>query len=315
MTTEQKASRSMMNTALVDAALQRIDAWSTKPLATVTAPHEWQRFSAVSSPLADAIRALDDAQRRQLRRALADPSASPSALLADRLIRWIHRRNQFVSVGATARRAVQSIYDDGFRRALDHDVRSDGDTGITALLTRHGWAIRSAILTLTSGMPVDVVSARYRPATQLRILGLDLSEIRGPVLDIGCGQEQHLVRHLRSLDIEAHGLDREIGGTAHDWLAFDPGSACWQTLIAHQSFSLHFTHHHLAASDSTALEYANAFMRYLHALRPGGTFAYAPSIPFIEAALPPDRWEVQLVRQRFDAVVTTATKITRKHQP
>jgi hypothetical protein len=53
-------------------------------------------------------------------------------------------------------------------------------------------------------------------------------------------------------------------------------------------------------------------MRYLHALRPGGTFAYAPSMPFIDRALPDIEWEVRTVRRNFDRITTSATRVTRR---
>ncbi|HEY6878180.1 MAG TPA: hypothetical protein VI299_09175, partial [Polyangiales bacterium] len=56
------------------------------------------------------------------------------------------------------------------------------------------------------------------------------------------------------------------------------------TIVSHQAFSLHFLHHHHAAGD-TAFDYARTFMAILRALVPGGVFAYAPGLPFIESVL------------------------------
>jgi hypothetical protein len=48
---------------------------------------------------------------------------------------------------------------------------------------------------------------------------------------------------------------------------------------------LHFLHHHLRCDDS-AFVYARTYMRVLRSLKPGGVFAYAPALPFIEELLP-----------------------------
>lgn len=291
---------------LIDAALRRIDTWSSKSLASVADPVEWEGFSTTRH-LADEIHALGLDERQRIRCQLVDTSASPSNLLTEKLVRWIQRRNQFIVVGAAARREIRNIYDVGFSRALV----ARGFDEVSALLAVHGQAVRSAILEVTGGEPKDVVSGRYSPSTQLHVLGFD-TDVRGPVLDIGCGEDLLLVRHLRSRGVQAHGIDRELGGPAHDWLAYDPGVARWETILAHQSFSLHFAHHHLHANEDTALEYAGAYMRYLHALRPGGTFAYAPSMPFIDCALPDIEWEVRTVRRNFDRITTSATRVTRR---
>jgi hypothetical protein len=76
-----------------------------------------------------------------------------------------------------------------------------------------------------------------------------------------------------------------------DWLRADFGVRRWGTILSHQGFSLHFWHQHLAQR-SAAEEYARAFMRILGALREGGTFAYAPGLPFLEEHLPRAQYRI-----------------------
>ena len=93
---------------------------------------------------------------------------------------------------------------------------------------------------------------------------------------------------------------RSLGRTAvsgrarGDWFSIPWRPGTWGTILGHHSFSLHFTNAHLRSS-AAAGNFAQAYMRILAALRPGGTFAYAPALPFIEAHLPKDRF---LVRNR-----------------
>lgn len=164
----------------------------------------------------------------------------------------------------------------------------------------------------------DAVCAHYTPATQMDVLGLLPSRLMSPILDLGCGPEARLVRYIRSLGIEdVVGIDRNgDGGVAArgDWFGMTLPPRTWGTILAHQSFSLHFTQAHLRSS-AAAASFARVYMGILAALKPGGTFAYAPALPFIEAHLPQDRFVVRIrpVRAaRLSANVTpAATQVTR----
>jgi hypothetical protein len=59
----------------------------------------------------------------------------------------------------------------------------------------------------------------------------------------------------------------------------------WGTILSHMAFSNHFLFHHLYKHGSPN-EYAQAYMAILSALEPGGSFYYAPGLPFIEQFLP-----------------------------
>lgn len=140
----------------------------------------------------------------------------------------------------------------------------------------------------------EVVCAEYSPATQLAVLQLDPATMKGPVLDIGCGQHAYLVRYLREQGIAATGIDRFIDHTedylvSADWLEYSLQPGYWGTIISNLSFSNHFLHHH-QRSDSGYLRYARKYMDILAALQPGGTYHYAPQLPMIEAYLPADKY-------------------------
>ena len=164
----------------------------------------------------------------------------------------------------------------------------------------------------------DTVCAEYSPATQLEVLGIETSRLLSPILDLGCGTEARLVDHLSGLGFEhVVGIDRDgAGGLAlsADWFTLPLRPLSWGTIIAHQSFSLHFTNAHLRSSSSAA-RFAEAYMSILNALRPGGSFVYAPSVPFIEALLPKQRYEVQnrtvQTSVRHSGVSLAASLVTR----
>lgn len=142
----------------------------------------------------------------------------------------------------------------------------------------------------------QVVCAEYSAQTQIKVLQLDINTLMEPVLDIGCGEHARFVQYLRKKGIAAYGVDRFInvaGKHLHrgDWLEFKLQPGQWGTIVSNLSFSHHFLHqHHRAGGQFHA--YAKRYMDILRALRPGGSYHYAPQLPMIEMYLSPDQYTV-----------------------
>ncbi len=143
------------------------------------------------------------------------------------------------------------------------------------------------------------------------MLGICDRELPGPVLDIGCGKQPYLVRHLRQQGIVAYGIDRETEPSdltfQNCWLEFSYRPQHWGTIISHLGFSNHFLHHHLLKGGQHQ-QYATTYRQILHALKKGGRFYYAPDLPFIECWLDPEEFFVQkkpIADTPFQAVVVT----------
>lgn len=302
-----------MSTAVIRAALRRAQERDTISLSELTDPVAVATFAVPPGYLVKAIRSTDHTQWARLRQLLEHPG-SPSSLLADRFVRWLLRKNQFLPVDLGAHRRARDIYDRGFFETIQLAKKATAQD-VMALLHDHGAALRSLVADVSGADPREVVCAEYSPTTQLTVLGLSLDLISGPVLDVGSGEHAQLVHHLRSAGLRAHGIDRLGRGEMRgDWLTFDPGHERWATITAHHSFTLHFHHHHYnARSTDASVAYAEAFMRYLFALEVGGMFAYAPSLPFFERILPADRWLVRPRSRILDGVSTTATQVIRRY--
>lgn len=140
-----------------------------------------------------------------------------------------------------------------------------------------------------------VVCSEYSPELQTDILLIDSEQITGPVLDIGCGKQGKLVSYLRGLGIEAFGIDRfAMDGlylTNSDWMTYEYGTKKWGTITSNLGFSNHFNHHHLR-NDGSSLAYAKKYMEILNSLKIGGSFHYAPDLPFIEQYLDTDKFQL-----------------------
>jgi hypothetical protein len=130
-----------------------------------------------------------------------------------------------------------------------------------------------------------VACSEYSPDTQLNILKINKEALVQPVLDIGCGKEGNLIRHLQKNGIEAYGFDRfsftDNNLSNSDWLEYDYGIEKWGTIVSNLGFSNHFKHHNLR-TDGNYLEYGKVYMDILKSLKVEGRFHYAPDLAFIE---------------------------------
>lgn len=159
-------------------------------------------------------------------------------------------------------------------------------------------AFSEKIYRLDSEIIEPVSCFEYTPDLQIEILQIDLSRLITPVLDIGCGQQACLVTYLRDNGIEAFGLDRFPSNLEYientDWIEYeyDYGIKKWGTIISNLGFSNHFMHHHLRA-DGSYVNYAKKYMQILNSLKAGGSFRYAPDLPFIEKYLDPKIFHVE----------------------
>jgi len=157
-----------------------------------------------------------------------------------------------------------------------------------------------------------VACSEYAPDLQLEILQIDLNKLRQPVLDIGCGKEMNLVNYLREKEFEVYGIDRFNNDNPfykkQDWLEYDFETQKWGSIISNLGFSNHFIHHNLRV-DGNYREYARKYMEILNALQSGGSFYYAPDLPFIEKHL--DRFKYECTTFDIPGSKFKASRVTR----
>lgn len=270
-----------------------------------------RRMGGTLADLHGAVRGLDDellalltTSRRDLAAWLAaalstsagEPqwTRAPQLWLRVQLVRWLRRRNQFIELDADAIAELDALCHQGLQAVADV-LAGDEPLGpaLRPVLLRQRSALAGFVRARLGAEPREVVSSEYTPELQLGLLGLDVATLQGPVLDIGCGTKASLVLALRARGIVAEGIDRDADpalATVADWLRYDYGVDRWGTVISHLGFSLHLLHHHLAGR-SAAFGYAEVYMQVLRSLRPGGLFAYAPGLPFLERLLPRATYE------------------------
>ena len=160
--------------------------------------------------------------------------------------------------------------------------------------------------------PRKIIYTEYSAKTQIDILKIKIDSLHEPVLDIGCGKSFNLVKYLRSLKVNAYGIDRMIEENEYifncDFLSYDYGSDKWGTIISNLAFSSHFINHYFIG-DNQDIEYAKTYMKILQSLQKKGSFIYAPSLPFIEDLLPSNQYLIDRMRIDNGFFGTKVTKI------
>ena len=211
---------------------------------------------------------------------------------ADKAIEEFCRINQYYSFDTKSKMALRNIYSD-----LIVNIRT-GTNSIEEISKNHykklkEWLKKSnpfAEKIYSNAYPKiePVACSEYSPELQLVILKIESATLKEPVLDVGCGKQGNLVNYLHEHGISIYGIDRFSTTNNNlfnfDWLEYDYGLEKWGTIISNLGFSNHFKHHHLK-EDGNYIEYGKKYMDILKSLKIGGSFHYAPDLPFIEQYL------------------------------
>jgi SAM-dependent methyltransferase len=223
-------------------------------------------------------------------------------------ITW--KNNQFVTLNSSEETILQNLYAVylvEMRTALTENPTIPAlEKGMGQVLQRHFSALSQNISRFFDpelARKVDdniilrqVVCSEYSPEFQMNVLGLRLSSLMQPVLDVGCGKTGQFVEYLQQNGADAQGIDRLVDPLPSlmetDWFDFNFQPKTWGTIVSHMAFSNHFAFHH-GYKNGTPEKYARLYMKILSSLKPGGVFVYSPGLPFIESFLPTEIWKVE----------------------
>jgi hypothetical protein len=230
-------------------------------------------------------------------------------LFVRRAIEFTYASNQFVQINKIKEAELQRIYS-GYLREIGQMLASSSTASeISAQLNRlvkeHFLNLQTNISrffdpttaadTQSNVILQKVVCAEYTPEIQLEILGVHPAALLQPVLDLGCGKSGKLVEYLRQNGIQVTGIDRFVDPSLNliqaDWLSYPMVPDTWGTVISHMAFTNHFLFHHLYRNGSIQ-PYARQYIAILKSLKERGSFYYAPGLPFIEAYLPQETYQV-----------------------
>ncbi|MBP1644970.1 MAG: hypothetical protein H6Q16_545 [Bacteroidetes bacterium] len=219
--------------------------------------------------------------------------------LTNRAIQEFCKINQYYTFDNQAKIMLRNLYVDLFTNIKNHEdsinliATKHYDNLIKCLQETNSFAEK--IYNSKEELIQSVVCSEYSPELQIKILQIDIDNIIEPVLDIGCGRKGDLVLYLRQKGIEAYGFDRFAYKNSFlinsDWFEYKFEREKWGTITSNLGFSNHFQHHHFR-NDGNFIDYAKKYMDILNSLKIGGSFHYAPDLPFIEQYLDLEKYKL-----------------------
>jgi hypothetical protein len=250
-------------------------------------------------------------EREGILSVLQDPhlAAPLTQLFVDTSIEFTYASNQFIQLTPEEEAVLHRLY-----RAYLANLQTILETSpglenlqasLAAVLKQHFQDLRANISRFFDRETArraeenvilkKTVCSEYSPQLQLQVLGIRVEDLREPVLDVGCGKSGQLVQYLAGLGLQVTGADRVVEPSPYlmavDWLALDFRPGAWGTVLSHMAFSNHFLFHH-RYKNGQPQEYARKYMQILSWLKRGGSFYYAPGLPFIEQFLPEGMYRV-----------------------
>ncbi len=219
--------------------------------------------------------------------------------LTNRAIQEFCKINQYYTFDKQAKLMLRNLYVDLFTNIKSHEysinliAAKHYDNLIKWLQETNSFAEK--IYNSKGELIESVACSEYSPELQMEILQIDIENIIEPVLDIGSGRKGNLVLYLRQKGIEAYGFDRFAYNnsflTNSDWFEYEFEKEKWGTITSNLGFSNHFQHHHFR-NDGNFIVYAKKYMDILNSLKIGGSFHYAPDLPFIEQYLDLEKYKL-----------------------
>jgi hypothetical protein len=217
----------------------------------------------------------------------------------NKVIEEFCRINQYYTFNSQARKDLRNIYESLFSSIKSNEI------SVEMIESNHYRNLRLWLRKTNSfaekmysnaGKDIKPVAcSEYSADLQMNVLKLNVQTLMEPLLDIGCGKNGNLVKYLCGQGIDARGIDRFSFSKGNlfnaDWLEFNYGTARWGTIISNLAFSNHFKHQHLK-EDGSYIDYAKKYMEILKSLKIGGSFHYAPDLPFIELYLDEKQYQV-----------------------
>jgi hypothetical protein len=249
-----------------------------------------------------------------------------STYCSTRMISTICTVNQFVSIDRKFENETNYLYHDFMCRIVDL-CESNSELNyksVKELVENHQRRIQKIFYSKdelkyignTQKYINRIPCSEYSAQLQIRILRLQIAELKEPILDIGCGYNGNLVEYFREKGLEAYGIDRIVSSKKYllksNWLHEIYGDRKWGTVISHMAFSNHFYRSHLKNSNDFII-YANKYMEILKSIKVKGEFIYSPDLPFIECFLTGDNYQIckQIIDNKSEENMQLIEYVTR----
>ena len=235
----------------------------------------------------------------------------------DKAIEEFCRVNQYYSFDLKAKNNLRKIYSDLFEnfRTRTNSIEDISKSHYEKLKSwlKESNPFAEKIYRKDNEIVSPVACSEYSAELQFDILQIDVKPLMQPILDIGCGNNGHLVNYFKHQGLEVYGIDRFKFTTQNlitaDWLEYDYGKEKWGTIESNLGFSNHFNHHNLR-EDGNYIGYGKTYVSILNSLKIGGCFHYAPDLPFIEKYLDKNQFDLKKYEiDKYDFKTTIIRKM------
>ena len=229
------------------------------------------------------------------------------------LLLSLYKYNQFINVSNQSALILEEIYE-----KLIEDIKKQS-VKIDQIERKHYQKIRDFLLetnpflmNINKNEIKTFVNEQYSYKFQLDLFNINICTLKGPILDIGCGQEHNLVTYLNEHNIEAYGIDRYDSSKPYiikdDFLTYKYKENSWSLIISNMAFSNHFNKH-LLFKDDKINDFSVAYFSILKSLKIGGKFVYAPATFEVEKLLDGLFYEVSYKEVAYNLFVTSIKRL------
>ena len=231
----------------------------------------------------------------------------------DLLSSYLYKDNQYIYFDTEALKDLKEIYQN-FYSGLLKSQNQQGTIKIHHNNIRNFLARTNPFLEIINSNDEKNVKtflcSEYSSGFQLNLFNVRIQDIIEPVLDIGCGEHANLVNYLNNLGVIALGIDRKTTKQSYaiecDWFDFNFGERKYGTIFSNNAFSIHFIN--ALNKNQNVPIYNRLFFNILNSLKAGGSFYYAPSIPFIEKYINGEEYTVSHQRVHDNLYTTKILK-------
>lgn len=214
--------------------------------------------------------------------------------------------NQYISFTNSTIRRIKDIYNDLFCTIAKLGLRSS-IADVEKIVIDHRAKL---IAELKPCIQVDdyeiqhALCSEYSGDFQWHILRLDEQKLIEPILDVGCGEKNQLVKQLRRAGyVNVFGIDQytslDDSIICGNWLDFVFRKDTFGAIIAHMSFSNHFARQIFLDSAKQSI-YAQKYHEILESLKEGGRFIYTPSLGKIESDVDLNKFDIKYYSNTCD---------------
>lgn len=233
-----------------------------------------------------------------------------SGLVYNQFVNECVQNNQYISLSNDSIDKLNSVYTELIISL--HSINENEIDVIDEIVKQHRRKIISIIKNNTYDdlvKQIVIPCNEYTGEFQNEVLRIDTLNLLEPIIDVGCGNKQELVKLLRRNGYQnVYGLDQYVTNDSKiicsNWFEYVFHENVWGCIIAHMSFSNHLRRV-VINHEENLNEYVKKYNELLNSLCVNGMLIYTPSVKSIEDTVDRKKWSVTYYRNVNDRSLDT----------